>query len=67
MASARDVMIFFAGAECFHAISHGILYWMKIPMDVGFMVVTPTLNFWSMAINGAIGLGLLWWASRAPS
>lgn len=60
MAALRDVLIFFAGAECFHAISHGLMYWIGVPMDVGFMVVTPTVNFWSMVINGVITVWLLW-------
>ncbi len=65
MASKRDIVIFFAGVECFHTLSHAIMYWIDKPMDVGFMVVTPAVNFWSMLFNGAIAAWLLWWAYRS--
>lgn len=67
MASKRDVIIFFAGAQCFHTLSHGLMYWINKPIDVGFMIVTPGLNFWSMVFNGLIAVWLLWWASRSSN
>jgi hypothetical protein len=65
MVSSRDTIIFFAGAESFHAICHGMMYWKNISVDMGFMIVTPTFHFWGILINAAIAAGLLWWTYRS--
>lgn len=65
MFKLRDVVIFFAGAEFFHTISHIILpYFISLPIDMKFMVLTSTINIWAVLINAAITIALLWWASR---
>lgn len=65
MCSLRDVVVFFAGAEFFHTLSHIILpYLVKLPIDVAGVDFTPAYNYWAIGINGVITLLLLFWASR---
>lgn len=65
MFSLRDVVIFIAGAAFFHTLSHIILpLYFKLPLDLGFMVLTPTLNIWIIIISLIITILLLWWAYR---
>jgi hypothetical protein len=65
MCSLRDVVIFFAGAEFFHTISHIILpYFVTLPLDMKFMVFTPSWNVFAIVLNAVITIALLWWACR---
>lgn len=65
MITLRDVVIFFAGFQFFHTIDHLIIpFYIKLPYDLGFMVLTPTINFWAIIINAFITLLLLWWAYK---
>lgn len=65
MLKLRDVVIFLAGAEFFHALSHIILpYFITLPLNLKFMMFTPSLNTWAIIINALITIALLWWASR---
>ena len=65
MCNLRDVLIFLAGAAFFHTISHIILpYFINMPLDVGFMVLTPKLNFWVIGVSALITIALLWWAHK---
>ncbi len=65
MCSLRDVVIFFAGAEFFHTISHILLpYFITLPIDMKFMQFTPTFNYWAIAINAVITIALLLWAYK---
>lgn len=65
MFKLRDVVIFVAGAEFFHALSHVILpYFVSLPIDMKFMILTPTINVWAIIINTMITVALLWWATR---
>lgn len=65
MCTLRDVVIFFAGAEFFHTLNHLLLpYMMQLPVDLNFMQLTETLNWWSVGINGVITVLLLWWATK---
>lgn len=65
MLKLRDVLIFLAGAEFFHTLSHIILpYFVTLPIDIKFMMFTPALNVWAIILNALITIGLLWWASR---
>jgi hypothetical protein len=66
MFSLRDVLIFFAGAQFFHTLSHILLpFFVKLPMDMAGITVTETLNMWAIIINGILMIGLLWWAKKA--
>ena len=68
MCTLRDIVIFLAGAEFFHTLSHIILpYFISMPLDMGVMVLTPTLNLLIIGINALITLALLWWAYRLRS
>lgn len=61
----RDFIIFLAGAEAFHTFSHILLaYMVQMPMETNWVIVTPTLNYWAIIINGLITIGLLWYAKR---
>jgi hypothetical protein len=65
MSKLRDVVIFLAGAEFFHTLSHIILpYFITLPLNMEFMILTPSLNMWTIIINAIITVALLWWASR---
>lgn len=68
MLKFRDVLIFLAGAEFFHTLSHIILpYFITLPLNMSFMMFTPSLNTWAIIINAFITIVLLWWASRIKS
>lgn len=65
MFTLRDFIIFLAGAEFFHTLSHLILsYFIPLPLDMKFMVLTPTLNIWITVINAIVTIFLLWLATR---
>lgn len=61
----RDIIIFIAGAEFFHTLSHIILpYFITLPLDLKFFTFTSTINVFAVLINAVITLLLLWWAYR---
>lgn len=63
--SKRDWILFAAGAEAFHALSHITIYFAGIlPMKFLFIEWTPQLNLVGIVVNGLIALGLLWWADQ---
>ncbi len=59
----RDIVLFFAGFEFFHTMTH-VFFSFLVPLDLKFIILTPTLNTWSIVINALITLALLWWAKR---
>lgn len=65
MLKLRDVVIFLAGAEFLHTLSHILLpYFVTLPLDMRLIVFTQTWNVWTIVINAVITIILLWWASR---
>lgn len=61
----RDIVIFIAGAEFFHTLSHIILpYFITLPLDIKFFTFTSTINLLAVMVNAIITLLLLWWAYR---
>lgn len=65
MLKLRDVIIFLAGAEFFHTLSHIILpYFISLPITFKYMVFTSTINIWAIIINALVTIALLWWACR---
>lgn len=63
MWSKKDWVIFFAGIEVFHTLSHIALALSgALPVEFFFVMWTEQLNRWGIIINAAIALGLLWWA-----
>lgn len=64
MITLKNVLIFLAGAEFFHTLSHIILpYLVKLPLETKVTTLTSTLNFWAIIINAIITLVLLWLAT----
>ncbi len=65
MCNLRDIVIFFAGAEFFHALSHFMVpLFLDLPLDMKIFVLTPTLNLYAVIGNAVIMVLLLWWAKR---
>lgn len=65
MFSLKNVLIFLAGAEFFHTLSHIILpYVINLPIVIKGIEFTSTVNLWVIVINAIITILLLWWASR---
>ena len=65
MWTKREVIIFFAGVEAFHTLSHLTLSISgQLPMRLFGFTVTTGLNAWAIAVNAAITAVLLWWAGR---
>lgn len=65
MFSFRDLIVFLAGAEFFHTLSHIILpFFITLPMDLKFIVLTNNMNMFAIIINAIITLLLLWWSYK---
>jgi hypothetical protein len=63
MCRLRDVLLFLAGVEFMHTLSHLLLlYGTILPLDLKFMVLTPRINFWAIVINAVLTVMLLAWA-----
>jgi hypothetical protein len=64
---AGDALVFFAGAEAFHTLSH---VWLglsgMLPVEISFppMTITPSLNLFAIIVNALITIGLLYGARR---
>jgi hypothetical protein len=64
---ARDALVFFAGAEAFHTLTH---VWLglngMLPMEISFppMTITSGLNLFAIVVNVLITVGLLYGAKR---
>jgi hypothetical protein len=64
---ARDALVFFAGAEAFHTLSH---VWLglsgMLPMEIQFPSITITrgLNVFAIVVNALVTVGLLYGAKR---
>ena len=65
MTTLKAWIIFFAGAEAFHTLSHIVFYFSGIlPIAFYSIVVTQQLNLWAIIINAVITGLLLWWAYK---
>lgn len=61
----RDVVIFLAGAEFFHMLSHIVLTSLiSFPWQTKVMIVSKSLNSWAILINGAVTVALLVYAAK---
>jgi hypothetical protein len=68
MFSLKNVLIFLAGAQFFHTLSHILFpFVVELPLKTKIIYLTPTLNIWAIIINAIITLALLWWASKVKS
>jgi len=66
MCSKRDVIVFFAGAEFFHTLSHLLMpYYFNFPLHLKHFesAITKDFNTFAIICNGIITVLLLWWAS----
>ncbi len=65
MCTKRDALVFLAGAQVFHTISHVIINFTDtLPIKVFSITWTQQLNVLAIAINGLVTVGLFWWISR---
>lgn len=65
MISFRDFIVFLAGFEFFHTINHIFLYYFApLPLNLKFIILTPTLNKWAILINAILTIFLIWLASK---
>jgi len=65
MWTKREVIIFLAGVEAFHTLSHLTLSVSgQLPMRVFGFTLTAGRNAWAIVVNAAITAALLWWAGR---
>ena len=65
MCSVRDVIVFLAGAEFFHTLSHiFIRYFVTLPMPTKLIEITTNLNNTAIVINGIITIILIFLAMR---
>ena len=65
MWTKREIVIFFAGFESFHTLSHLALSASgQLPMRVFGFTVSAGRNAWAIAVNAAITAALLWWAGN---
>lgn len=61
----RDIVVFLAGAEFFHALSHVLLpMFLALPLDMKVVVLTEKMNMWAIVLNVVLTLLLLLWARR---
>ncbi len=64
MCSKRDIVIFLAGVQTFHTLSHILLSFTEtLPIKVFSITWTQQLNLFAIILNGLTTLGLLWWSS----
>lgn len=64
----KNILIFLAGAEFFHTLTHILLpFLIDFPFVMKKFTLTSTLNTWAIIINGLITIGLLLWASYVKS
>lgn len=65
MCTLRDTVVFLAGAEAMHTLSHVMMhFYMTFPLQVGHWMVSSNMNNWGMIVNGVITVLLLFWAHR---
>lgn len=67
MISKRDVIVFLAGIEAFHALNHLYLAMFGIsafPIVTSWFTLTKNLNSIAFLINAVLTGLLIWWASK---
>ncbi len=65
MFSKKEIIIFLAGAEASHTISHIFINYLGIlPLHFLWINWTQQLNVFAIIANAVITALLLWWASR---
>lgn len=65
MISVRDIVIFFAGVEFWHTFTHIVFaFFVSLPLDMNFIVMTPKMNMWGIIVNATITIILIYLALR---
>jgi len=65
MFSKKELIIFAAGAEAFHTLSHVVIQCTDIlPITIYSIQWTPALNILGIVVNAAVTVALLRWASK---
>lgn len=65
MWSKKEIIIFLAGAEAFHTLSHiAINLSGALPIHWFFITWDQQLNITAIIINAVVTLLLLWWSSK---
>lgn len=61
--SKRDIVIFAAGAEAFHTLSHILISFSNtLPLHFFSYTFTGHMNIAAIILNGLITVGLVYWA-----
>jgi hypothetical protein len=64
MWTQKEIVLFLAGAQTFHTLSHVVVAYLNIlPIRVFNMWWTQKLNIIMIVINALLTAGLLWWTS----
>lgn len=63
MWTTKEILLFFAGAEAFHTLSH-VFFALSGMLPIRFWGITWTQqsNIIAIVVNAAVTAGLLWWA-----
>lgn len=65
MWSKREIVLFFAGAQVFHTLSHILINLDgALPIRFFFITWTKQMNMAAIIINVIVTVALLWWAAR---
>ncbi len=65
MWSKKEIVIFFAGVEAFHTLSHIMLsYFHVLPIQFFSLTWTSQLNIVAIITNAIITAALLWWSTK---
>lgn len=65
MWSTREIIIFLAGAQTFHTLSHIIFALSRtLPIKFWFITWNQQLNLIAIIINVIVMVGLFWWLSK---
>lgn len=63
--SQRDIIIFLAGAQAFHTLSHSMIGYLHVlPIRIFSINWTQHLNMFAIIFNAITTILLLWWASN---
>lgn len=65
MCALRDVVVFFAGVETMHAVSHVFMhYYVTLPLHTSFVEITAHMNNVAIVVNAVVAVLLIVWAMR---
>jgi hypothetical protein len=67
MCTLREAIIFVAGAEFFHTLSHVFInFYVTLPIMTKFFELTTSMNHMAILVNGVITVLLIIWAMKLP-